>query len=141
MRAAVVADKQRNAGPCAGLDQRIGRRACTQFVIAQRQHQRPVHDQAAEGEAVSGLSLKSYADLMQGTRYGKVVVPGSPESSALYLTVAQETSPEIQMPPHHEDKLAMGSGAALTEKKALGRFCRVSRLSRMKSCTAAWCFP
>ncbi|MEE4162958.1 MAG: c-type cytochrome domain-containing protein [Woeseiaceae bacterium] len=75
------------------------------------------HDQAAEGEAVSGLSLKSYADLMQGTRYGKVVVPGSPESSALYLTVAQETSPEIQMPPHHEDKLAMGSGAALTEKK------------------------
>jgi hypothetical protein len=54
---------------------------------------------------------------MQGTRYGKVVVPGSPESSALYLTVAQETSPEIQMPPHHEDKLAMGSGAALTEKK------------------------
>ena len=75
------------------------------------------HDQAAEGEAVSGLSLTSYADLMQGTRYGKVVVPGSPESSALYLTVAQETSPEIQMPPHHEDKLAMGSGAALTEKK------------------------
>jgi len=75
------------------------------------------HDQAAEGEAVSGLSLKSYADLMQGTRYGKVVVPGSPESSALYLTVAQETSPEIQMPPHHDDKLAMGSGAALTEKK------------------------
>ena len=48
-------------------------------------------------------------------RDGKVVVPGSPESSALYLTIAQETSPEIQMPPHHEDKLAMGSGAALTE--------------------------
>ena len=46
------------------------------------------HDQAAEGEAVSGLSLKTYDDLMQGTQYGKVVVPGSALSSALYLTVA-----------------------------------------------------
>ena len=75
------------------------------------------HDQAAEGEAVSGLRLRTYDDLMQGTRFGKVVVPGSPESSALYLTVAGQTAPEIQMPPHHEDKLAKGSGAPLTEKK------------------------
>ena len=75
------------------------------------------HDQAAEGEAVSGLSLKSYEDLMHGTQYGQVVVPGSAMSSALYLTVAQKTAPEIHMPPHHEDKWAEGEGVPLTEKQ------------------------
>ena len=75
------------------------------------------HDAAAEGEAVSGLSLKTYDDLMQGTQYGKVVVPGSAMSSALYLTVAGKTAPEIQMPPHHEDKWAEGEGVPLMEKQ------------------------
>lgn len=73
------------------------------------------HSEAGEGEAVSGLSLVSYDDLMQGTRFGKVVVPGSAMSSALYLTVAQKTAPEIHMPPHHEDKLPQGKGVPLDE--------------------------
>lgn len=72
------------------------------------------HDQAAEGEAVSGLSLKTYDDLLQGTQYGKVVVPGSPMSSALYLTVAGKTAPEIRMPPHHEESFATGKGEMLS---------------------------
>ena len=72
------------------------------------------HDQAAEGEAVSGLSLKTYDDLMQGTQYGKVVVPGSAMSSALYLTVAGKTAPEIRMPPHHDESLAQGKGVQLS---------------------------
>lgn len=75
------------------------------------------HDQQAEGEMVSGLSLKTYDDLMQGTQYGKVVVPGSAMSSALYLTVAGKTAPEIQMPPHHADKWAEGEGVPLTDKQ------------------------
>ncbi len=73
------------------------------------------HDQTGEGAAASGLSLKTYDDLMQGTRFGQVVVPGSPESSALYLTVAQKTAPEIHMPPHHDDKLAQGQGVPLRD--------------------------
>jgi hypothetical protein len=72
------------------------------------------HDQEAEGEAVSGLSLKTYDDLMQGTQYGKVVVPGSAMSSALYLTVAGKTAPEIRMPPHHDQSLAEGKGVQLS---------------------------
>ncbi len=75
------------------------------------------HDQAGEGAAASGLGLKSYDDLMQGTRFGQVVVPGSPESSALYLTVAQKTAPEIHMPPHHDDKLPQGQGVPLRDDK------------------------
>mgnify|MGYP001582025724 CR=1 FL=1 len=72
------------------------------------------HDKAAEGEAVSGLSLKTYDDLMGGTQYGKVVVPGSAMSSALYLTVAGKTAPEIRMPPHHDESFAQGKGAQLS---------------------------
>ena len=72
------------------------------------------HDKAAEGEAVSGLSLKTYDDLMQGTQYGNVVVPGSAMSSALYLTVAGKTAPEIRMPPHHDESLAQGKGVQLS---------------------------
>jgi len=72
------------------------------------------HDQAAEGEAVSGLALRTYDDLMQGTQYGKVVVPGSSMSSALYLTVAGKTGPEIRMPPHHDESWAQGEGVPLT---------------------------
>jgi len=72
------------------------------------------HDRQAEGEAVSGLSLASYEDLLAGTRFGKVVVPGSRMSSALYLTVAGKTAPEIRMPPHHAEKLAQGEGTPLS---------------------------
>ncbi len=75
------------------------------------------HDGLAEGEAVSGLSLKSYDDLMQGTRYGKVVVPEHPMQSALYLTVSGNVSPEIQMPPHHDEKWAEGEGVPLMGKQ------------------------
>jgi len=75
------------------------------------------HDQAAEGEAVSGLALRSYDDLMQGTQYGKVVVPGSSMSSALYLTVSGKTAPEIRMPPHNEESLAHGKGVQLTRSQ------------------------
>ncbi len=73
------------------------------------------HDQSAEGQAISGLNLRDYDGLMSGTQFGKVVVPGSSMSSALYLTVANVTAPEIHMPPHHEDKWAQGQGNPLTE--------------------------
>jgi hypothetical protein len=72
------------------------------------------HDQAAEGESASGLALASYDDLMAGTRFGAVVVPGSPESSVLYQTIAGLTAPEIRMPPHHEESFAEGQGTPLT---------------------------
>lgn len=71
------------------------------------------HDSEAEGEAISGLSLTDYDDLLQGTEYGQVVVPGSAMSSALFLTVAGKTSPEIRMPPHHDESFATGRGGQL----------------------------
>lgn len=73
------------------------------------------HGEGGEGMSASQLDLRSYEGVMAGTGFGPVVVPGSPESSALYLVIAHATAPEIQMPPHHADALAEGRGATLNE--------------------------
>ena len=72
------------------------------------------HSGGGEGQAASGLSLETYDDVMAGTSFGAVVVPGSSMSSALYLTVAGVTDPAIHMPPHHAGKLAVGEGQPLS---------------------------
>jgi len=60
--------------------------------------------------------VDDYDSVMKGTKFGKVVVPGSRMSSSLYLVVAQKTDPKIHMPPHHDDSLAQGRGFALSEQ-------------------------
>ena len=75
------------------------------------------HDVASEGVAASGLNLSDYEGVMAGTKFGSVVVAGSADSSALYLTVAHKTGPEIHMPPHHRDAMAEGRGVSLTESE------------------------
>ena len=68
------------------------------------------HSITGEGVAASGFSVDDYASVMKGTNFGPVVIPDSSISSTLYLTVAQKTSPEIHMPPHHSQALAEGRG-------------------------------
>jgi len=75
------------------------------------------HDGGGEGVAASGFSLHDYDSVMKGTDLGKVVIPGGSISSTLYLTVAQKTAPEIQMPPHHDQAWAEGRGSPLSEKE------------------------
>ena len=64
------------------------------------------HDGKGEGSEESGLILVTYDDLMQGTKFGQVVVPGDSESSTFYRLIAHKADPKIQMPPHHKDSLA-----------------------------------
>jgi len=73
------------------------------------------HDKSAEGYESSGFSLGDYDGVMKGTNFGPVVIPNSSISSSLFLVIAHKTSPEIHMPPHHEDALAEGRGISLTE--------------------------
>ena len=75
------------------------------------------HDEKSEGYLNSGFSLESYDAVMKGTKFGPVVVAGSPESSSLYLVVAHKTAPEIHMPPHTDDALAEGRGISLTDEQ------------------------
>lgn len=73
------------------------------------------HDKNAEGYEASGFSLRDYAGVMKGTKYGAVVIPGSADSSSMYLVIAGKTAPEIQMPPHNPESLAKGRGKPLSE--------------------------
>ena len=79
------------------------------------QHCIECHDGGGEGVAASGFSVHDYDDVMKGTSFGPVVVPGSSISSTLYLVIAHETAKEIQMPPHHRLARATGRGRALSE--------------------------
>jgi hypothetical protein len=72
------------------------------------------HGSSGEGIMASGFSVGDYDGIMRGTSFGKVVVPGSSMSSALYLVVAQKTAPEIHMPPHHTEAWAEGRGSPLS---------------------------
>jgi hypothetical protein len=64
------------------------------------------HDGKGEGSEESGLILVTYDDLMRGTKFGQVVVPGNSESSTLFRLVAHKADPKIHMPPHTKDTLA-----------------------------------
>lgn len=75
------------------------------------------HDNSGEGYAASGFSVADYDSVMKGTNRGQVVVPGSSSSSTLYRMVAQQTAPEIQMPPHHQVSLTKGRTTPLPADK------------------------
>ncbi len=72
------------------------------------------HESGGEGIEKSGFGVQNYNSIMEGTKYGPLVVPGDSASSSLYLVVAHKTDTRIHMPPHHETSLAEGEGAALT---------------------------
>ena len=51
-----------------------------------------------EGYRASGLSMRTYADLMQGTRYGPVVDPGDSRRSVLIMLVEGRAGRSMRMP-------------------------------------------
>ena len=73
------------------------------------------HDGKGEGSTASGLNLQTYASMMQGTRIGPVVVPGSSVSSTLYRVLTGGVDPKIHMPPVGDESLAQGRGKPLTD--------------------------
>jgi hypothetical protein len=75
------------------------------------------HDGTGEGSSASGFSVQTYDSIMQGTKYGPVIIPGSSEASTLYRMVAHKVDPKIQMPPHHDEALAKGREDALTPRQ------------------------
>ena len=74
------------------------------------------HTGSGEGEAASGFAVDGYDSVMQGTKFGKVVGPGSSMSRSLYLVVTEKDDPKIHMPPHHDEALAEGGGFALSRE-------------------------
>jgi hypothetical protein len=65
------------------------------------------HTGEGSGVEASGFRVGSYEEVMAGTRFGPVVVPGDALSSSLYRLVAGEVDESIRM-PHGEVALSEG---------------------------------
>lgn len=70
------------------------------------------HTPGGQGTQASGLDLSTYAGLMKGTKFGPMVVPGSPDTSNLMLLLDWRVSPELRM-PHGKKKLSTCDRAAI----------------------------
>lgn len=58
-----------------------------------------------QGAEASGLLIDSYESLMEGSRFGPVIAPGSPMTSSLYVLVTGKARLTITM-PHGKDPLS-----------------------------------
>jgi hypothetical protein len=65
------------------------------------------HATGAEGAKASGLILTDYADVMKGTKYGPMIIPGDPENSNLMWLLDWRASPQLRM-PHGKQQLPVG---------------------------------
>jgi hypothetical protein len=62
------------------------------------------HQPGGAGFEASGLDLRGFDALMQGTKHGKIIVPGNPLSSTLMVLIDGRADPSIRM-PHNEQPL------------------------------------
>jgi len=56
------------------------------------------HVPGQPGHAASGFDLGSYDSLMKGTKFGQVVIPGDPLTSALVMLIEGRADPSLKMP-------------------------------------------
>jgi hypothetical protein len=56
------------------------------------------HQAGGAGEVASGFSMASYADLMQGTRNGPMVIAGDSLGSNMLVLMEGRADPSIKMP-------------------------------------------
>ena len=63
------------------------------------------HAPGGAGHAKSGFDMTSYETLMKGGKFGKLVTPGDPLTSALNMLVEGRANPTIRM-PHGREKLS-----------------------------------
>lgn len=63
------------------------------------------HMPGAAGHAASGLLMDSYAGVMRGTKFGRIVIPGDPLTSILVMLIEGRADPSLQM-PHGKNPLS-----------------------------------
>ena len=59
---------------------------------------RSCHQPGGSGYEASGFSMASYDDLMKGTKFGPMVIPGDSEGSNLVVLMEGRADPSIAMP-------------------------------------------
>jgi mono/diheme cytochrome c family protein len=56
------------------------------------------HQPGGQGNEASGLDLSTYEGVMRGTKAGKMVIPGDPDSSNLMWLLDWRGAPQTHMP-------------------------------------------
>lgn len=56
------------------------------------------HQQGGSGHEASGFGMTSYDDLMQGTKFGPMVIAGDAEGSNMIVLMEGRADPSISMP-------------------------------------------
>jgi hypothetical protein len=64
------------------------------------------HQPGGAGYEASGLDLTTYEGLMKGTKFGKMVIPGDPDTSNLIWLLDWRGKPETRM-PHGQKQLSV----------------------------------
>jgi mono/diheme cytochrome c family protein len=60
------------------------------------------HQPGGVGYEASGFDLTTYEGLMQGTKFGPMVIPGEPDQSNILVLMGERVSPELRMPLGHK---------------------------------------
>ena len=63
------------------------------------------HQPGGIGYQRSGLNMRTYASLMKGTKYGRVIIPGDSFDSVLVELIEHRANPTINM-PFHKNRLS-----------------------------------
>jgi hypothetical protein len=63
-----------------------------------QKHCAECHESGKQGAAATGFRVDSYASVMQDTRTGPVIDPGSPMTSSLYILVSGKDKLTVTMP-------------------------------------------
>jgi len=56
------------------------------------------HQPGGDGFKASGLDLTTYQGVMKGTKLGRMVIPGQPDTSNLLVLIEGRAAPELRMP-------------------------------------------
>ena len=70
----------------------------TQIEPILQEHCKECHSLNGEGYKKSGFSVESYEQLMKGTKFGAVIIPGAAVTSTLYILITGKADPSISMP-------------------------------------------
>lgn len=88
---------------CGGSEPEVSYVADIQPIL--QRHCMECHIAGGSGYEASRLGMASYEELMKGTRYGAVVLPGDNLSSVLVMLIEGRADPSIDMP--HGDRLPL----------------------------------
>jgi hypothetical protein len=70
----------------------------TQIQPILQEHCKECHSSNGEGYKKSGFSVESYEQVMKGTKFGEVIIPGAAITSTLYILITGKADPSISMP-------------------------------------------